>query len=63
MQLLSAHAAFGLLAATLIFLVLLVFGLHPLLALVIAGLVGPLLTHTFLKDVADRAERWLTTMK
>jgi hypothetical protein len=63
MQLLSAHAAFGLFAALLIFILLLAMGLHPILALVLAGVGGPLLTGVLLKDLADRVERWLTTPK
>lgn len=62
-QLLSAHAALALLIAAIVFLILLALGVPPLFAAIAGGLVGWLLTHTVLRDVADRAERWLTTPK
>jgi hypothetical protein len=62
-QILSGRGVLGFLAAIIIFLVLLAIGLHPLLALLIGGLVGPLLTGIFLKDLGDRLEHWLTTYK
>lgn len=63
MQLLSAHAALSLFVGVLVALPLIALGLHPIAALIIGALAGWALVHTVLKDLADRAERWLTTMR
>ncbi len=63
MQLLSAHTAFGLVAAMLVVTGLVVLGVPALAALLVGIVVGPVLTQTFLGGVADRAEHWLTTPK
>lgn len=63
MQLLSAHAALGLLIAAVTILLLAAIGVPILVALIIGAVAGWLLVQTVLRDVADRAERWLTTMR
>lgn len=63
MQLLSAHAALGLLIALVVALILATIGAPWFVAIPAGGVVGWLLVQTVLRDFADRAERWLTTMR
>lgn len=63
MQLLSAHAALALFIAVVVFILLAAIGVPLLIAVIAGGLAGWLLTQTVFRGVADRAERWLTTMR